>query len=678
MSRLVQCILFLSMPGIGFSQIPDSVNLASSVSAFDTARVHWLLQMAEQMLDENPDQAHRLIEEAVQVATKHHMISAMAEAELLTGDYLKRNSQCEKALERYERARMLFVQAGEEQAAMQSINRMAACNIDLGHLDEALRQVNWALGLGHLHNNKAVIGRSLTLKAIIYRQRGEVEFALQHFLEALQIAELLQETKLLSTIYSNLGALFLDADDLNNARKYLMLAAHYRQQENDRNGLAKVYSSLGVLFRRQDSLQQAQEYYLKALGLFRELSNRGGMALALQNLGVIYRSLNQPHVALNHHEQALAIRKELGDRRGAAVGHYNIALTYLDVRNAEQALHHLHESERLARQMDMRDLLALIPEARAEAQALAGNQKAAIEELRTALQHRDSLYNLDRLRQFDELHAKYETEKKDKELLQQRLELEKKNAQLHRQRLTNYLLYGGLSAFVLIAGLTVAMLRQRQKLERERAVEQTRRSIARDLHDDIGATLSTVTIFSSLALKKLESDASAVSQLLQRIRTVSEKMMSDMSDVIWLIKPENDSSEKLSERIRALAHQLLTPAQIEYQLDLEAADSRLPMKARRNIYLIIKEGLANVAKHSQARNVQVLLKEQSGKLLLRIVDNGKGLNGASATGSRYLGGNGLGHMKQRAEQLGGILHARGNEPSGTIIEAVFDLSAIGT
>ncbi|MCS6916076.1 MAG: tetratricopeptide repeat protein [Chitinophagales bacterium] len=669
-------LLLAVFPWQSFAQVPDTVPFSASTAMYDTMHLNRLLAMAEEALDEKPEQALEWAQEAHQMAERRSLLHALAKAELLIGDYHKRKGKCQQALEYYNRSRELYAQVNYQEDAALGTLQVAACRIDLSQFEEAKSLLNWSLKEGERLNSNRVRLRANILYSALLQKQGALDQAMQHLLAAMALAETSQDHRQLGIIYTNMGSLFLEADDLDNAQKYLMRAAEQRERVNDRHGLSKVYTMMGVLFKEAGNLPQSLRYYERAYAIQKELNNRSGMAQSLQNMGIIYRNQKLPEKALQHYERALQIRRENGDQRGMAITQYNMALCYLDLGQPHQALRLLESCEELANHNSLRELLALLPEARAEALAMTGQQDAALSSLREALQARDSLYQAERLRQFDELHARYETEKKDKELLQRKLELEQKNAELQRQRLTNYLLYGGLASFFLIALLTAGFLWQRHKLERQRAIEQTRAGIARDLHDDIGATLSTVTIFSTLALKKLETDSAGALALLQRIRSVSEKMMSDMSDVIWMVKPENDSAEKLSSRIHALARQLLEPMQIRYELHLNGGEEKLSMKARRNIYLIIKEALANAAKHSQAKVVEVQLQSQNGQLLLRITDDGKGMSGRSSFGNRYLGGNGLGHMKNRAAQLGGMLQAYANSPSGTVIEATFKLSDV--
>src|SRR5262249_42476292 len=151
-------------------------------------------------------------------------------------------------------------------------------------------------------------------------------------------------------------------------------------------------------------------------------------------------------------------------------------------------------------------------------------------------------------------------------------------------------------------------------MEKQKAIETTRASIASDLHDDIGATLSSINIYSKLAREKMNGDAQ-VSNLLEKINSTSQEMMNNMSDMVWAIKPDHDTAESLSLKIKSIAREMLAPKDINYKIESdETSMEKISMEARRNIFLIAKEAINNIAKYSEAKNVLIKIKKQNEKL----------------------------------------------------------------
>lgn len=193
--------------------------------------------------------------------------------------------------------------------------------------------------------------------------------------------------------------------------------------------------------------------------------------------------------------------------------------------------------------------------------------------------------------------------------------------------------------------------------------ERLRTKIARDLHDEMGSTLTSINILSKVAMTK-ERNREDIQEYLQKIKKHSSSMMESMSDIIWAINPSNDSLEKLLIRMKELAAELLEPAGIMYYFDASMItnESLLNLEQRKDLYLIFKEAINNAVKYSQATEVTVLLHYKEGELLLRITDNGKGFKTSAQTP-----GNGLKNMNSRAIAMGADLSIESIPGVGTSI-----------
>jgi signal transduction histidine kinase len=201
------------------------------------------------------------------------------------------------------------------------------------------------------------------------------------------------------------------------------------------------------------------------------------------------------------------------------------------------------------------------------------------------------------------------------------------------------------------------------RVSRLLAVEKLRSRVARDLHDDMGSTLSTINILSSMARNKVEVDNSKTTDYLGKISEYSERMMDAMDDIVWSIKPSNDSMNKIAARMREFATNVLEAKEIDYEfaIDDSVYDVKLDMEARRDFFLIFKEAVNNAAKYSQAKHLEMRLTMQNKKLLLIVKDNGVGFDLAEADG------NGLGNMQKRADQLNGNITIESQKGSGTCV-----------
>jgi signal transduction histidine kinase len=194
-------------------------------------------------------------------------------------------------------------------------------------------------------------------------------------------------------------------------------------------------------------------------------------------------------------------------------------------------------------------------------------------------------------------------------------------------------------------------------------LQDIRNNISRDLHDDIGATLSSANITSSVLQRKSEdpSQTALIMNLRQQLRDAQQAL----DDIVWNVNPKNDSLEKMLARMRRYATELLDRSGISYHIQFpEHVDSiKLKLEYRRDIYLIFKETINNIGKHSGADHVEVDLTFTDNQLNLQVKDNGRGFN-TTKNSDR----NGLSNMKKRAEAMKGSLQVNSSPGDGCEIK----------
>lgn len=216
---------------------------------------------------------------------------------------------------------------------------------------------------------------------------------------------------------------------------------------------------------------------------------------------------------------------------------------------------------------------------------------------------------------------------------------------------------------VTVVGAAAMVIRARER-QRTRVVA-LRDRLARDLHDDIGSTLGSISYFSELGVQQLhEADIDAARGVMERMGARSREMIGRMSDIVWSVDPKHDGGTSLSERMKLFAAETLAARDIAlvFEADDGIATVKLDMAQRRELYLVFKEALTNAAKHSSCSRVQVLLQRINGMLRLVVEDDGKGLQRSRRD---QLNGRGLRSMHKRAEALGGSLVIADAEGGGT-------------
>jgi signal transduction histidine kinase len=202
-----------------------------------------------------------------------------------------------------------------------------------------------------------------------------------------------------------------------------------------------------------------------------------------------------------------------------------------------------------------------------------------------------------------------------------------------------------------------------QRLKRRLEVEKERSRISKDMHDEVGSSLTKISILSELAKQKtnepgLKSDVEKISQS-------ASEVVDNISEIIWAINPTNDTLDNLIAYIREYAVETLELKNIGYKIEIPDNIPQLSLTAeiRRNIFLVIKEALNNIVKYAQANMVHISVKFPDSMLEILIKDNGIGFD----IEHTRIFGNGLINMKKRIEDIRGEFKLDSKIGNGTEI-----------
>ena len=195
-------------------------------------------------------------------------------------------------------------------------------------------------------------------------------------------------------------------------------------------------------------------------------------------------------------------------------------------------------------------------------------------------------------------------------------------------------------------------------------LQTVRNSIATDLHDDIGSSLTNISILSELSNKNIYQPEKA-KPFLQRISEEVQASSQAMDDIIWSVNSRNDSLPETIARMRRYAAELFDNSRVNCHLDLDekAGNKKLSMEQRRDVYLIYKEALNNIHKHANANNVWIQVIQNQNHLHMQVKDDGKGFNTNFITDR-----NGLKNLRSRVEKWNGKIKIQSMENKGTDIE----------
>lgn len=228
--------------------------------------------------------------------------------------------------------------------------------------------------------------------------------------------------------------------------------------------------------------------------------------------------------------------------------------------------------------------------------------------------------------------------------------------------------------FTVVIGIIfyyIYKIRLRQQLQ----TQLIRDNIARDLHDDIGSYLGSISILSQSVDTLISKNPDKAKLSIGKIGDTARQIMDTMGDIVWSINSNHDSMPMVIQRMRDLASELLSEQGIvtDFVIDETIQKLSLTLEKRRDFYLIYKEAVTNIQKYAGASKVEIRIGREGDDVQLMVKDDGTGFEVSDPRQRKSNGGNGLINMQTRAGRLGGELDIISNPGSGTSIELRFKI-----
>ncbi len=471
------------------------------------------------------------------------------------------------------------------------------------------------------------------------------------------------------------GMVRLHSADINNRlNKDLMTVLH--------SNIGLAYYPLYKESGNKEFADSANLYLDSAIRVCREEGFIGVLAISLGTKALLVQENGGSQAsAVNTLKEAIGIRKGLGQLYFIISDMTKLSEMYYRSGDYSTSISASREAIRLADSSGIKSDIIELYETLAKSYRAAGFYKEYGDVLAVQIRVRDSISKANTESSLNELTVKYELQKKE-------VLIAKQEYNLLRRKILLYVII-----FVAAAGLlffVISFLRlkkqQRQKMERLKAAEETRllienkmaregerERIIADLHDDVGATLSSMNIYGELANKIWYEKPEESKQMVEKISASSKDLMDRMGDIIWSMKPAGIEKYTLETRLKNYCLELLTPKNIlcEFEVDEKLAGSVTNPEVRKNLLLIAKEAINNIAKYSNATKAVLSFREQQQQIILAISDNGKGMDLEKI---KY--GNGLQNMEQRCKFLQGVFTIESPAAGGTKLTCSFPMAII--
>lgn len=562
---------------------------------------------------------------------------------------------------------------GNKKAAINYANSAGLFYKNQGKVKEALPYLLDALLLLENGDKTARAGQLLNVGNAYYNL-GELKNAADYLLQGLRLFEEVKNKRGQSFCLNSLGNVYMDLKQYTIAEKYLLQSEKLKQELGDKRGIINSWMNIGIVYQQTNKAELSMHYFNKALVRARELNLVIEQVRALFNIGSLLKQTKKNDASAQTFSEALILARQVGDSSIVSrIKSYLIALQndkQLETKEEQTLLQNIKISSEAGAIDNIAEAHLML----ADWYATKGQFEKAYENFKQGQLLTDSIKSNEIILQLKKLEEDYIADKKEKEIVLLKKDQELQALALSRERTHVILIAIALFSVIVISILLVNRYRIMNRAKREIELQRVRNHIARDLHDDLGSTLSSINIMSQLALQettRLSNGQGNTSTHLKKIATHSASMMEKMSDIVWSINPKNDSLEQVVIKMKEFAAEILEPKNLDYSFHIEDSiyAMKLDAEKRKNIFLIFKEAVNNAAKYSEGSKLTVTLSVQHQQLHLSVRDNGKGFHpGLSTTG------NGLKNMEERAVAMQGTMTQFSEPGKGTEIQLELPLT----
>jgi signal transduction histidine kinase len=503
------------------------------------------------------------------------------------------------------------------------------------------------------------------ISGVIYYLKGDFENALPQYLKAHRIFDSLKHDDGLARLCNEMAVFYRRHSDVKTAYQYLDQSEAHALKAGNKKELGTSYAHRANLLDREGKIKEAYTLYEKVYQIRLEQKDSVGLSYALLDLSTMTLRSGNVEGALSYIRQSTAIRKKIGDEQGVAVNLVNTGETYFSVKNYRKAVEYFEQCLALATKIGYTDLSRYAYEQLSASYVQLGDFRNAFLYQQKRQAFNDSLYTLEKASVIADLQLKYETERKEKQIVLQQAQLSEREAEIRQ----TYLIITGLVITLILLTVIFVLVRQHYKkqqlmLIREKEIsvreaymlasvqsqENERKRFAQDLHDGMGQLIS------ALRLVLLSVNRNSTTE--ERIAVVSKsegllnEMHREIRSIAFNLMPQTLVLHGLVPALREMSERINTVDQINIRVNAFDIPERLTEVQEISLYRVIQEWINNIVKYSTAATIDVQLIGYPGEITVTVEDNGQGFDNRILETST---GNGWKNMKSRINLLKGEL-----------------------
>ena len=557
---------------------------------------------------------------------------------------------------------------------------LAQVNSDLGAIyfrrndyQNAKKYYNIALNIRKAKKDNVGIAKINLHMANLYNKENKKEKALEYYLAGIDYFEKMNNPEVVASTKGNVAALFFELKNYPKAKKYLVDAIKYQESKQDQNGLSTSYLTLGNIFLKTNDTLNALKFYEKSIASAKKSANNVALSSAMNNLGVIKSEQKKASEAQTLFNKAKSLKDSLSVKKDASISDLSIAKEHIMYQRFSEANTLLYKlKKRYQNNPNDKELLLSTYQFFIHTYAYLHQPDSVNYYNNLATNIQSKIVETAVAKQTNELETKYQTAKKEKQLLLKEIEI--KEAQDRLFLAIGIALFIGVIGWLIYRQQKTRNKQQQQEFELKSAIEkietqnklqEQRLQISRDLHDNIGSQLTFIISSVDNVKYAFDIDNPKLDNKLSGISNFARETIIELRDTIWAMNKSEISIEDLQSRIHNFvekAKEAKAGIKFEFTTSDDLKEIQFTSVEGMNIYRSIQEAINNSIKYANATAISIDMFKENDRIKIIISDNGIGFSSDEVNL-----GNGIANMQKRIKDIGGIFEMNAQKGLGTTI-----------
>ena len=551
---------------------------------------------------------------------------------ILKGNYAEAGSYLNQA-------RSLSGQLNFTKGFIISLNRIGSIYSRQNDNSNALDYYNKALMLTEEINDKRGIADEESNIGVIYCDEGDYKKALDEYFAAYKIRELIKDTFGCANSEINIGNIFLLQNNYSKSLDYYLKSLKTMQFLGHNYETGILLNNIGQVYSAQKDYPKSLDYYFRCLKLDEEIGDKDGIAYSFSVIGEVFGKQGFYPKAIEYYMKSVSVFKALNDKRSLSESYGLLGVAYDSLKDNKKAMEYYFKQLDLATEIGNKKNIT-------ESYLAISDEYKKMNDFQNAYKYyvsytgiKDSIFNESTSKVIAETEAKYQNEKKQKEITSLLNENEIKQIRINSDRNRMYAFILGFVLLIIIAFSFYQwnQLRNRQKLNSEmlkqkeirikaivEAQEEQQVRIAKDLHDGVGQLLTGLKLSWQNIISELNTSNSSVTEKMISSRKVLDEAATEVRSISHQMMPGTLSESGLIAAIEDMLNSALKLSSINYDFEHSNISGRFSKEIEITVFRVAQELVNNILKHSGATTINIQLFKHKDHLVLFFEDNGKG------------------------------------------------------